>query len=89
MNAEDIFRSSIGCEIMFMIKARIRLIFSRYTRNGAHNHLYLISKANVMQVSMSDYFHGSDGSVLKEQAIRVRLATKENHPSNTSYKYMK
>ena len=31
MNAEDIFRSSIGCEIMLMIKARIRLIFSRYT----------------------------------------------------------
>ena len=30
MNAEDIFRSSIGCEIMLMIKARIRLIFSRY-----------------------------------------------------------
>ena len=31
MNAEDIFRCSIGCEIMLMIKARIRLIFSRYT----------------------------------------------------------
>ena len=31
MNAEDIFRSSIGCEIMLMIKTRIRLIFSRYT----------------------------------------------------------
>ena len=30
MNAEDIFRSSIGCENMLMIKARIRLIFSRY-----------------------------------------------------------
>ena len=30
MNAEDIFRCSIGCEIMLMIKARIRLIFSRY-----------------------------------------------------------
>ena len=30
MNAEDIFRSSIGCEIMLMIKAKIRLIFSRY-----------------------------------------------------------
>ena len=30
MNAEYIFRSSIGCEIMLMIKARIRLIFSRY-----------------------------------------------------------
>ena len=30
MNDEDIFRSSIGCEIMLMIKARIRLIFSRY-----------------------------------------------------------
>ena len=32
MNAEDIFRSSIGCEIMLMIKARVRLIFSRYNR---------------------------------------------------------
>ena len=32
MNAEDIFRSLIGCEIMLMIKARIRLIFSRYNR---------------------------------------------------------
>ena len=32
MNAEDIFRCSIGCEIMLMIKARIRLIFSRYMR---------------------------------------------------------
>ena len=31
MKAEDIFRSSIGCEIMLMIKARIRLFFSRYT----------------------------------------------------------
>ena len=31
MNAEDIFRNSIGCEIMLMIKARIRLLFSRYT----------------------------------------------------------
>ena len=31
MNTEDIFRSSIGCEIMLIIKARIRLIFSRYT----------------------------------------------------------
>ena len=31
LNAKDIFRSSIGCEIMLMIKARIRLIFSRYT----------------------------------------------------------
>ena len=30
MNAEDIFRCSIGCEIMLMIKARIRLIFSRF-----------------------------------------------------------
>ena len=30
VNDEDIFRSSIGCEIMLMIKARIRLIFSRY-----------------------------------------------------------
>ena len=30
MNAEDIFRSSIGDEIMLMIKVRIRLIFSRY-----------------------------------------------------------
>ena len=30
MDAEDIFRSSVGCEIMLMIKARIRLIFSRY-----------------------------------------------------------
>ena len=30
MNAEGIFRSSIGCEIMLMIKARIRLIFSMY-----------------------------------------------------------
>ena len=30
MNAEDIFRCSIGCEIMLMIKARIRLKFSRY-----------------------------------------------------------
>ena len=29
MNAENIFRCSIGCEIMLMIKARIRLIFSR------------------------------------------------------------
>ena len=29
MNAGDIFRCLIGCEIMFMIKARIRLIFSR------------------------------------------------------------
>ena len=28
MNDEDIFRSSIGCEIMLMIK--VRLIFSRY-----------------------------------------------------------
>ena len=35
MNAEDIFRSSIGCEIMLMIKARIRLIFSRY------NYMYM------------------------------------------------
>ena len=35
MNAEDIFRSSIGCEIMIMIKARIRLIFSRYTVESA------------------------------------------------------
>ena len=33
MNAEDIFRCSIGCEIMLMIKARIRLIFSRYKMN--------------------------------------------------------
>ena len=31
MDAEDIFRCSIGCEIMLMIKARIRLIFLRYT----------------------------------------------------------
>ena len=31
MDAEDIFRSSIGCEIMLMIKAKIRLIFSRYS----------------------------------------------------------
>ena len=31
MDAEDIFRSSIGCEIMLMIKARIRLIFLRYS----------------------------------------------------------
>ena len=30
MNAEDIFRCSISCEIMLMVKARIRLIFSRY-----------------------------------------------------------
>ena len=30
MKAEDIFRSSISCEIMLMIKTRIRLIFSRY-----------------------------------------------------------
>ena len=30
MNAEDIFRSSIGYEIMLMIKARIRFIFSMY-----------------------------------------------------------
>ena len=30
INAEVIFRCSIGCEIMLMIKARIRLIFSRY-----------------------------------------------------------
>ena len=33
MNAEDIFRCSIGCETMLMIKARIRLIFSRNTQN--------------------------------------------------------
>ena len=33
MNAEDIFRCSIGCEIMLIIKARIRLIFSRYNMN--------------------------------------------------------
>ena len=32
MKAEDIFRSSIGCEIMLMIKARIRLIFTRYMK---------------------------------------------------------
>ena len=32
MNAEDIFRSSIGCEIMLMIKVRFRLIFTRYTQ---------------------------------------------------------
>ena len=31
MNAEDIFRCSIGCKIMLMIKARIRLIFSSNT----------------------------------------------------------
>ena len=36
MNAEDIFRSPIGCEIMLMIKARIRLIFSRYTPELNH-----------------------------------------------------
>ena len=30
MNAQDIFRSSTGCEIILMIKARIRLIFARY-----------------------------------------------------------
>ena len=33
MNAGDIYdRCSISCEIMLMIKARIRLIFSRYTK---------------------------------------------------------
>ena len=34
VNAEDIFRCSVGCEIMLMIKARIRLIFSRYTHRS-------------------------------------------------------
>ena len=48
MNAEDIFRSSIGCEIMYMIKARIRLIFSSYTchlcicRMNSYNSVILI-----------------------------------------------
>ena len=33
MDAEDIFRCSIGCEIMLMIKARIRLIFQGISRS--------------------------------------------------------
>ena len=31
MNAEDIIRCSVGCEIMLMIKARIRLILSSHS----------------------------------------------------------
>ena len=41
MNAEDIFRCSIGCEIMLMIKARIRLIFSRYNIRAMHTCVYV------------------------------------------------
>ena len=37
MNAEDIFRCSIGCEIMLMINARIRLIFSRYSASSNYD----------------------------------------------------
>ena len=43
MNAEDIFRCSIGCEIMLMIKARIRLIFSRYI-------IYLKIKSRISKI---------------------------------------
>ena len=48
MNAEDIFRSSIGCEIMLIIKARIRLIFSRYNiLSHIFEHVYTYSGWNI------------------------------------------
>ena len=50
MNAEDIFRSSIGCEIMIMIKARIRLIFSRYSIHDNIANLILSSQLKAWPV---------------------------------------
>ena len=41
-----IFRSSIGCEIMLLIKARIRLIFSRYKTVQAVLSLFCALYAN-------------------------------------------
>ena len=55
MKAEDIFRSSIGCEIMLMIKARIRLIFSRYTliaSNSLTKHAICICNAKKKNISL-------------------------------------
>ena len=53
MNAEDIFRSSIGCEIMLMIKVRIRLIFSRYTKAKVLRNLAIcITKAFILRDSL-------------------------------------
>ena len=44
MKAEDIFRCSIGCEIMLMIKARVRLIYSSNTYSSNANDLFSIYK---------------------------------------------
>ena len=50
MNAEDIFRCSIGCEIMLMIKARIRLIFSRYITYLDNGVVYIGSRLGDSQL---------------------------------------
>ena len=50
MNAEDIFRSLIGCEIMLMIKARIRLIFSRYNVSYLSNLCPMTARLNKAKV---------------------------------------
>ena len=54
MSAEDIFRCSIGCEIMLMIKVRIRLIFSRNTCTDNATDVG-VSFANVRALESNDY----------------------------------
>ena len=87
MNAEDIFRSSIGCEIMLMIKARIRLIFSRYTTfiKRMHNWVYYIITNSDFCLLMHQHF-GIEETNVYFCTLNIQVNVHKMVANNYSYR---